>query len=165
MHSISNDARHSDVEMLTRRRTKTRTFAGCAMKLALTKGVSGPWAQEVIRPSPQMVDALRSSPEAAAAIIPRFSPRKDGSDGLRTAAILEEVVRTQVIPELAFRHCVGEPLVRPRSCEERASDLADLLLTADVDAVLALVRSGTAQLDQPTSTRSPPSDKRSSSQT
>ncbi len=126
MRSINGDARHTDIEVLTRRPTARRNFHGWSMKLALADGVQSAGTREVITPPPKLLAALRRRPEHAAHILDRLAPMP-GSAGRLVA--LESIVTAEIVPHL-LQTTAG-------------ARLAGLLRADDVDAALALVRSAT----------------------
>lgn len=130
MHSINGDARHTDIEVLTRRPTARRNFHGWSMKLALADGVRSPEARGVITPPPKLLAALRRWPDRAAHILDRLAPTPGSAGRLKA---LESIVTAEIVPRL-LQTTAG-------------ARLASLLRADDVDAALALVRSATGPAD------------------
>jgi hypothetical protein len=146
MQSISNDVRHTDVEILTRQHTGARTFAGWDLKLALAGAAPAKWTREVITPSQETIETLRRRPEIAASILERLAPVPSASARARTSSILEAVIRDAAIPHLATRH-VAAPAT------PLAAELAEILLRGDTEAALALLRQQTGEPGAMTSLR------------
>ncbi len=149
MNSISNDVRHTDIEILTCQRTGTRTFPGWDMKLALAGAAPAKWTREVITPSHETLEALRRRPEMAAAVLERLAPRPCPSGRARTPFILETVIRESVIPQLASRYFPAPPGAFPVRPHPRAADLANILLTGDTEAALAFIREQSGRSSTP----------------
>jgi methanogenic corrinoid protein MtbC1 len=146
MHSIRNDPRHTEIEVLDDKAARERTFADWSMKLATRGPAAVTWRDAMLEPPADVVDDLRQRPDAAPAVLIKLAPRPathpaSGAAridhlplGKATTAILKNVILASVIPELAGQHGVGVPAVHPR-----ASELAELLVAADQGAARELI--------------------------
>ena len=150
MHSIRQDERHTDIEILGNETVETRAFDGWSMKLAMPGPVMPSWRREVIEPPPEIVETLRRRPHLASALLVRLRPCENASVehanedfagqclGEKTARVLKEVFLSTVVPvlrgeavELAAPHRLQ---VHPRMRE-----LADLLVSSDQGAAVELI--------------------------
>jgi len=149
MTSIHRDRRHTGIEVLNNQSVKGRTFGDWTMKLAAT----GPAAQalrgDVIEPPREIVDHLRKRPKAAPALLTKLvdpiwddgDARDEEDNGRRklneqTAALLKTVILSVVFPRMGIDSesiAIAVPSVR-------ATDLAELLISADQAAALELMR-------------------------
>jgi len=131
MQSISNDGRHTDIEVLNRGSVRSRTFSGWDLKLAAPGSFSTP---DVIQPPPKVIEDLRRDPGHVATALARLAPSciwpRTGS-----AACLVDLVQSRVLPEVAARHGLAGARAHPRTAE-----LARLLLGTEMEPVEALVR-------------------------
>jgi hypothetical protein len=153
MHSIRNDTRHTDIEVLDTRPTAERTFADWSMKLATRGPAAVTWREAMLEPPADVVEDLRQRPDAAPAVLIKLAPRRNSPAavesaagrtdhlplGRTTAAILKSVILASVIPELAGQHGVAAPAGRPLAVHPRASELAELLVAADQTAARELI--------------------------
>lgn len=152
MHSIHNDPRHTDVEILARRRSPTRRFSGWDMKLAAPGARTFAWPDEVIEPPAEVMANLRRQPKAAPGLLVKLSPlpldpaQAGGQQaaalvrtalGQASAAVLKTVILDSVIPMLLERHGAD---AGPSAVNPRAKELAELLIASDQTAALDLIR-------------------------
>jgi hypothetical protein len=152
MDSILSDARHTDLEILTRRTAATRRFKDWNMKLAAPGAMARDWRDEVIEPPPEIIADLRRQPAAAPSLLIKLVPlpkaaAQAGRDqaavpvgpalGKASAAVLKSVIVTSVIPVLLRQHGLAEAGQR---VNPRAAELAELLVAADQVASLDLIR-------------------------
>jgi hypothetical protein len=154
MNTISNDRRHTDIEVLNEKSGRERMFGEWNMKLATRLGQSAPWSDEILEPAAEIVKALHERPGAAPAVLIRLVPKSAdavaqeapslGQDahaplGRATTRVLKGLIRAVVIPHLADRHGVaGTDQVTPPMIR-RAAELADLLLSSDQNAARQLI--------------------------
>ena len=149
MHSIRNDERHTEIEVLGHEQIAARAFDGWSMKLATPGPILAPWRRDVIEPPRKIVEDLRRRPELASALLVMLGPgaksqvqetqdlaHQSLSD--KTAAIVKAVFLSAVVPELQDLHlnsiALHVPVVDPR-----ARELADLLVSSDQAAALELI--------------------------
>jgi hypothetical protein len=153
MHSIRNDGRHTDLEVLTERPSQARRFDGWDMKLA-TRGLSPALQQgDVLEPPRDIIDGLRRQPAAAPTLLTKLIPLPAASDetplaislkgkvlSRPTASILKDAFLGTVVPLLLHRH--GAPLAEAEQLAKnpRAAELAELLVASDQAASLDLIR-------------------------
>ncbi|MBU8543366.1 MULTISPECIES: BLUF domain-containing protein [Roseomonadaceae] len=155
MHSIHNDRRHTDVEILSRRRSPARRFSGWDMKFAAPGARTFAWPDEVIEPPAEVIENLRRQPKAAPGLLVRLSPvpldptQAGGQEaaalvrtalGQASAAVLKSVIRDSVIPMLLQRHGRDSTETMPPAVNPRAAELAELLIASDQTAALDLIR-------------------------
>jgi len=140
MQSISNDGRHTDIEVLSRGSVRSRTFSGWDLKLAAPGSFATP---DVIQLLATVIEDLRRNPGHVAAALARLAPSRmwprTGS-----AAFLADLVQSRVLPEVAARHGLAGARAHPRTAE-----LARLLLGTEVEPVEALVREATLAGSRP----------------
>jgi methanogenic corrinoid protein MtbC1 len=156
MVSIRRDRRHTDIEVLDSRSADTRLFAGWSMKLAAAGQAAASLRRDVMEPPPQLIEALRRTPRAAPRLLAAMMPVAAGASGgtvsefrpapstlplnIHAATILKSVIVETVIPELLQR----QRLLRGKSGDmpntKRVWELADLLIAADQEAALELIR-------------------------
>jgi methanogenic corrinoid protein MtbC1 len=141
MHSISRDPRHMDLEILSAKPIEQRVFSGWDMKLATRR--------DIVYPRLETVRELRRHPEAAPALLKTMAPQERtaqrGTPRKRdrvsqSAAMLESLIRTSVIPELLQRHGAAALFPAPLILEKQSTELAGLLLAAEPDSALNLIR-------------------------
>jgi hypothetical protein len=150
MQSISNDSRHTDVQVLNAQPLPSRRFGGWSMKLATPGPVGDALRRDVIDPPPEIVHGLRKRPQAAPALLVRLVPKPAAAEATadtlsniqlppRTAAVLRDVFLAAVLPQLA-----GEITLPPGKAklpvDPRAAELAELLIATDPSAALELIR-------------------------
>ncbi len=141
---ITQDPRHSDIEILVRRAASHRTFSDWDMKLATREPQAGLWRHDVLYPRKSQVRALHQAPHSAPSVMAGMAPRgiaehPTRSQDIPTSALLREFVKEAVLPELAARR--GRPLpTPPRHIDfDRVIELADLLLSSDQAAAANLI--------------------------
>ncbi len=155
MHSIRNDARHTDIEILDSHLVDQRCFADWSMKLALPARDSVPWRSGILSPSPRIVDELRRHPDTAPAILLKMVPFQTNDPVAervlheaanqtplkhRTATLLKGVIISTVIPELLRQHRRLGSRHAMSDAHPRTSELADLLVEPDQAAAFDLIR-------------------------
>lgn len=164
MHSIENDHRHTDMEILTRGQSSTRRFSGWAMKLAAPGGRSLAWPDEVIEPPPEIIENLRRQPEAAPSLLVKLIPLagvqveagtehaallRNSTLSQAPAEILKAVILKSVVPMLLQRDGLGAAIDERSPVNPRAAELAELLIAADEGAALELIRELRGQYGDP----------------
>ena len=127
MASITNDRRHTDIEILGRGTMRQRTFDGWTMKLAVPRSLA---VADAVQPPTHLIEELRRRPDQAVTALAELAPAP-----LRTSMCLESLIWARVFPELAARHGIGGAGVHPR-----AAELAGLLLQDAVEPVESLLR-------------------------
>jgi hypothetical protein len=144
--SIMRDARHTDIEILRARRVGARVFNDWDMKLVTRAQHNGRWLRDVIYPPLATIAELRRHPNKAPEVLVKLASFPAGREGAvsaadaatQTAAMLKDLIRTQVLPELVVRHCGGLAR-RPVTVDARVAELAELLLASDSSAALELI--------------------------
>ncbi len=151
MSSISNDPRHTDVQVLNAQSLPSRRFGGWNMKLATPGPIGDNLRREIIDPPPEIVHDLRKRPQAAPSLLVRLMPLPADNDmpatetlsnvqlPRRTAALLKDVFLAAVLPQLAGE-IVAFPGKSPPRPDPRAAELADLLVATDPAAAIELIR-------------------------
>ena len=153
MHSIRNDRRHTDIEVLATKTTRQRKFGNWGMKLASCVNSDIPWREDILALPTAIIDQLRLRPDAAPAVLVKLVPgaaRETGTAplaawnpaplGRTTAALLKAVLLTDVIPILARQHRTPDADVVTRlPISARVSELADLLISSDQEASRQLI--------------------------
>jgi methanogenic corrinoid protein MtbC1 len=153
MSSIRRDQRHRDIEVLEQRPAQARAFAAWNMKLAAPDPTVTSWLHDVIVPPRDIVEGLRSRPEAAPDLLVRLVPAdgatvaavstlevtRDLKLHRNAAAMLKSVLLTSVIPTLLAE--ASDAAVRTgQRPHGRVNELAELLIDGDEAAALELVR-------------------------
>ena len=151
MTSIRNDYRHTDIEIINTQSATRRVFDGWSMKLAAQ--VPATWRGDVIHPPQDVVEELRSRPDAAPSLLVRLmsvsvdiaeprSPDPESRPAMkqRTAAILKSVMLSTVIPALADCHGIVLKPGETWPVSNRASELASLLIESDQTAAFELIK-------------------------
>ncbi len=143
MHSIQRDPRHTELEILADQTASDRSFGDWSMKLA-GRNLPG---SDVLEPPRALVEGLRERPAAAPKLlvalvpVPAPQPRSNWDSGAplpgRMTEILRSVMLSAVIPTLVHQL---DPARLCGPAHPRADELADLLLSADPDAALDLIR-------------------------
>jgi hypothetical protein len=150
MNSISQDARHTNVQVLNAQSLPSRRFGGWNMKLATPGPVGDTLRRDIIDPPPEIVQTLRKRPQAAPSLLVRLVPEAiadhPGTDSFasrelprKTAAILKDVFMAAVLPQLAggaIDACTQAAL----PIDARAAELADMLVASDPSAAIDLIR-------------------------
>jgi methanogenic corrinoid protein MtbC1 len=147
MHSIRRDPRHTDLEILSAKPIEKRVFGGWDMKLATRDGDLDVRRREVVSPRPETLRELRRRPQAARALLSALAPDRQSTrvsnavQALATepAAVLERIIRSNVIPELLQRHRETPHVSAPLILEKQSVELAALLLGAKPDSALNLI--------------------------
>jgi methanogenic corrinoid protein MtbC1 len=158
MHSIRNDRRHTDIEILNDNVARERAFGTWSMKLAAPGAKAVPWSDAILEPPDDVVHDLRQRPNAAPAVLIKLVPRaaanpggesaagEQGGHGLlgrSTAAILKSVILSAVIPSLASHHANSQPVhelgAQHLPVHPRAWELAELLVASDQAAARELI--------------------------
>jgi hypothetical protein len=147
MHSIYNDSRHRDVEILSDKPAATRQFGDWKMRLA-TRGVRSIHSlHNVVVPSNQELDDIKEHPDHAPDVLAGFgignkapSPAPSNLPLAGPAGnLLKDIIVTAVLPELLIRHA-GHERLSPTPIDRRARALADLLVGPDTEAAIELLR-------------------------
>ncbi len=151
---IRTDNRHTDVEVLSEKRTSTRQFGDWKMRLATRGARSIHSGQNVVVPSALSLEDIRRHPDHAPQVLAGWSSAppvadapapadaaRGGNGPLKGPAglILKDILVTAVLPELLARH-VDRERRGPWPIDHRARALADLLLSSDTHAALELLR-------------------------
>jgi hypothetical protein len=148
IHSIRRDPRHTDFEILSAKPIETRVFSGWDMKLATRDADLSVRQRDIMFPHLETVRELRRHPEAAPELLKTLAPHKQIARrrSLRkpalekkSAAVLENLIRSNVIPELLLRHGAAVVIPAPRILEKQSLELAGLLLAAKPDSALNLI--------------------------
>ncbi len=150
MRSITQDRRHTEVEILSDRPAQRRQFGDWRMRLA-TRGVRSIHSgQNVVVPTDAEIADIAGDKENVAAVLAGFAPAADqlaapalppASNGPlqgHAGTLLKDIVVTAVLPELVARHV--NTAWRPWPIDARARALADLLIGPDGNAALELLR-------------------------
>jgi methanogenic corrinoid protein MtbC1 len=147
MHSIRRDPRHTDLEILSAKPIEKRVFSGWDMKLATRDADPRILQHEIVTPRLETLRELRRHPQAAPALLKALAPSQPAARDEdsrqaplepKSAAALERLIRSNVIPELLQRH--GAALVpAPLVLEKQSVELAALLLAANPDSALNLI--------------------------
>lgn len=156
MHSIRNDHRHTDLEILDRGAASSRSFQGWDMKLAARGSQALTWPSAVIEPPAEIIAELHRQPEAAPSLLvklvplavddPRFVDPVQAMSSTRTsldqasASVLKSVILKSVLPSLLQRRSLGTGDEAATSLHPRAIELAELLIATDQTASLDLIR-------------------------
>ncbi len=151
MGSICQDPRHTGIEILNNQSAPARTFGDWNMKLAAEYPAVDPWQRDVIAPPPEIVEGLRSRPQAAPVLLTRLVSAAESAqpdliaarlDATRqmpltqsTAETLKEVILSVVFPKLCDGLLAG---FDPAGAQ--ASELAELLIGSQDGAALELLR-------------------------
>lgn len=155
MHSIRQDSRHTDIEILNDQLVNQRSFADWSMKLALPERDFLPWRNGILTPPLRLVDELHRCPETAPANLLKMIPIRAGEPVAefvmrdtasqiplkpRTATLLGNVIVSAVIPELMRHHWRLEACQPVLAVHSRASKLADLLVESDQASAFELIK-------------------------
>ena len=146
MTSILRDRRHTEIEVLDKKRLRERAFADWSMKLAMPgAGDRG----DIIAPPPGIVESLQRAPHAAPSFLVKLfatGPEPDALEALASfpvhgavAEILRGVMLSAVIPQLARQGRAAPEAARPILPHARTADLAQLLIATDRAACLDLI--------------------------
>ncbi len=143
MRSIRADRRHTDIEILSDKPCTSRQFGDWKMRLA-TRGIrSIHSANNVVVPSAAALDDIRRHPEQVADVLAGLSSAEAAPSNLPlkgpAGAILKDILVTAVLPELVARHA-GQERLAAWPVDRRARALADLLIGAQSNAALELLR-------------------------
>ncbi len=150
MHSIENDRRHRDIEILSDKPAAARQFGDWKMRLA-TRGVRSIHSlHNVVVPSARALADIRAHPDHAPDVLAEFG----GPSGATAApaerrsnlplegpagALLKDIIVTAVLPELVAQHtCKDDRALWP--IDQRARALADLLIGPNTEAAVELLR-------------------------
>jgi methanogenic corrinoid protein MtbC1 len=148
LHSIRRDPRHTDFEILSAKPIDNRVFSGWDMKLASRDAGLAVVQRDILLPLLETVRELRRHPEAAPELLKTLAPHKQITRrrGVRkpvlekkSAAVLENLIRSNVIPELLLRHGAAVLIPPPLILEKQSVELAGLLLAAKPDWALNLI--------------------------
>ena len=153
MGSIRKDQRHTDVQVITERRSTSRSFGQWDMKLATQGADHAVWNGETVEPPLEVIEDLRRQPAAAPTLLVKLVPPPDEacesplaaslkstSLGRATAKILKTVILNNVIPRLLNSHGLPAAEAERSPKSPRVSELAELLVATDHAASLALIR-------------------------
>ncbi len=153
LHSIENDRRHRDIEILSDKPATKRQFGDWKMRLA-TRGVRSIHSlHNVVVPSCHVLDDIRANPDHAPDVLAGLGTGDNtGSGAARLAkpmsnlplggpagALLKDIIVTAVLPELVAQHA-GRERNSPWPIDQRARALADLLIGPDTEAAIELLR-------------------------
>jgi methanogenic corrinoid protein MtbC1 len=144
--SIKKDPRHQEIEVLRETPISARMFNGWDMKLATRAPQGGLWQRDVIYPSLTTITALRRDPNAAPDLMAKLAVGAAGrADGAtQTGVILKDLIRSQILPELAVRHGFA-PVIPAVLIDARVAELTELLLATDAEAALELIHEQAGQ--------------------
>jgi hypothetical protein len=155
MHSIMNDARHTDIEILNSQSVLQRSFADWSMKLALPARDFVPWRSGILSPPRKILDELQRRPDTAQRLLLKMVPIRAGDPVAEsvlqdaanqmplkhsTATLLKSVIISTVIPELMRQYRrlgTSQPVLADHP---RVSELANLLVEPDRQAALELIQ-------------------------
>jgi hypothetical protein len=154
MGSIRNDPRHTDIEILDDQTAGARRFGDWDLKLAARLPKAALWQREVIEPPIQIIEELHRHPDVAPVLLTKLSPacgfddapaargvpRQRGVETMLRNTVLEDVIRSAVIPELAGELGIGVGKAQAWPSHARAPELARLLAGADPQAAIELIR-------------------------
>jgi hypothetical protein len=156
MHSIGNDPRHTDLEVLSRRAPSTRSFQGWDMKLAARGSQTLACLDAVIEPPAEIIARLHRQPDATPSLLVKLVPlavedaslpgavhamsSAKASLGQASASVLKAVILKSVLPSLLGRHSLSAGDEATASLHPRAVELAELLIATDQTASLDLIR-------------------------
>jgi hypothetical protein len=152
MRSIKNDHRHTDIEILSDKQAAARQFGDWSMRLA-TRGVRSIHSHNnVVVPSRDVIDDMRSHPENVKVALAGFSTTLEAEHAAPSnkplqgpaSAILKNVIVSAVLPEITARHAAAGRR-GPWPIDSRARALADLLIGADGNAPYEFLRSLSSQ--------------------
>jgi hypothetical protein len=146
MRSIHHDARHTNVDVLNNQTVQARAFGGWSMKLAAQGRGAAEWPQDVIEAPPEVVETLRARPEAAPDVLVKLQRDEaapshaavGGKLNPNVAAMLRQVLLAKVLPALFGAE--DTQIVVGGAGAGRAAELADLLIGADQEAAMSLIR-------------------------
>lgn len=154
MHSIKNDSRHIDIDILDRRTIDHRSFADWSMKLATPARDVGWCHSGIVAPPRDVVEGLRDYPDSAAKILLKMVPvsldaatsEGAGQDAVSpvrlkqtTASLLKSVIISTVIPELVRQYAWQDSTRLPSPLLTEAEELADLLIQPDQRAAFEFI--------------------------
>jgi hypothetical protein len=154
MHSIKNDARHVDIDILNQQPVGHRSFAGWSMKLATPARDFASWQSGVLDPPRDVVDDLRHHPGRAPKILLKMVPARVGDPmdetvlqeaanqaplTRTTASLLKSVIISTVIPELVRQYRGQDSTQRLPKVLSEALELANLLIQPDQHAAFELI--------------------------
>jgi methanogenic corrinoid protein MtbC1 len=148
MQSIRRDPRHTDLEILSAKPIDQRVFSGWDMKLATRDADPGMLRREIVTPRLETLRELRRHPQAAPALLKTLAPQPPQGRGrnarkpvfeTKSAAALNRLIRSSVIPELLQRHGAAALVPAPLILEKQSVELAALLLAANPDSALNLI--------------------------
>jgi methanogenic corrinoid protein MtbC1 len=148
VHSIRRDPRHTEVEILSAKPIEDRVFTGWDMKLATRDADLSVLRRDILFPLLETVRELRRHPDAAPTLLKTLAPHQQTArrDSVRKpaiktqpAAVLENLIRGNVIPELLLRHGAAALIAPPLILEKQSVELAGLLLAANPDSALNLI--------------------------
>lgn len=153
MHSIRNDPRHTDIEILSERTSSERAFGAWNMKLAAPSAERAPWGNEVIQAPSDLVCELRLRPSSAPALLAKLGSQRrnawaneagggvNGDEdkvlGRNTAHTLKQVILSALNGADHFER--GATRTGVVKLHPRARELAELLVEADQSAARELI--------------------------
>lgn len=167
IHSIRNDPRHTDIEVIDDQSVPTRVFTDWSMKLAATGQAVASLRRDVMEPPPAIIAELRRNPTAAprllaaltpvAAVVPsgtvtEFRSGSRAPLNHHAAAILKALVVETIIPALTRQHGLLRVGSQPLPISKRVWELADLLIADEQNAARQLIQE--VQAESPQSLRS-----------
>jgi methanogenic corrinoid protein MtbC1 len=118
------------------------------MKLATRDADLSVLRRDILFPLLETVRELRRHPDAAPTLLKTLAPHQQTArrDSVRKpaiktqpAAVLENLIRGNVIPELLLRHGATALIAPPLILEKQSVELAGLLLAANPDSALNLI--------------------------
>ncbi len=148
MHSIENDRRHRDIEILSDKPATQRQFGDWKMRLA-TRGVRSIHSlHNVVVPSARALEDIHAHPDHAADVLAEFGAAAGMAPAERRSnlplegpagALLKDIIVTAVLPELVAQHA-RKDRAGLWPIDQRARALADLLIGPDTEAAIELLR-------------------------
>jgi methanogenic corrinoid protein MtbC1 len=150
MRLIQTDKRHTDIEILSDKPCATRQFGDWKMRLA-TRGVRSIHSlNNVVVPSARELEDIHHHPDHVQNVLAGFSTISDSEPNPApppsnlplqgpVGAILKDILVTAVLPEIVARHA-NQDRRHISPVDTRARALADLLIGADSNAAVELLR-------------------------
>ena len=158
--AIREDTRHTDIELLGNAPTTTRFFANWDMKLAQPPEANRVMPSDSMYVAPAVVELLHRTPHAAPKILAMLAttPAELGAEmpTQRHAdrAVLAEIVRRVVVPQLAVAHGLAQPVLADDHSStntgelthlSQLSQLPRLLLAADPSLAFQMIADAYAE--------------------
>ena len=149
MRSIHQDKRHSNIEVLNNQTAQARAFGAWSMKLAARGGDADSWPTDMIEAPPEVVEGLRARPDAAPDLLVKLAAAEAGAEfdsaqqgklNPKAAALLRKVLLSKVLPALLGAGDTQIVVADSAPEHARAAELAELLIGADQNAAIELIR-------------------------